>query len=180
MFAVVVFVAVSADPGNGDILVLRDSQNRIYITNKGSPSGHRVVSRHAETPRARPKQFDGLIERVADRFRIDPALVKAVVRVESNFDPGAVSPKGAMGLMQLMPETARWHSVSDPFDPAQNVKGGVRHLRYLLDRYEYDLDRVLAAYNAGETAVDSAGGVPPYRETQSYVRLVKQFFDRYQ
>ena len=113
----------------------------------------------------------------ARRHGLDPALVVAVVSVESAFRPGAVSPKGAQGLMQLMPRTARSLGVADPLDPAQNLDGGARHLGQLLDLYGGDLVRALAAYNAGQGAVQRHGGVPPYRETQTYVRKV---LDRYQ
>jgi hypothetical protein len=108
----------------------------------------------------------------ARRHGLDPALVMAVVGVESAFAPNAVSPKGAQGLMQLMPGTAATLGVADAFDPAQNLDGGVRHLRSLMGRYRGDLRRALAAYNAGEGAVARHGGVPPYRETQDYVRRV--------
>jgi len=98
--------------------------------------------------------------------------VEAVIRVESGFKPGAVSPKGAQGLMQLMPATAAMLGVRNAFDPRENVEGGVRHLRYLIDRYAGNLPLVLAAYNAGEGAVAQYGGIPPYPETQQYVRKV--------
>jgi len=113
--------------------------------------------------------YDAIIEREARAFDIDAALVSALIRAESNFEPRAVSRKGARGLMQLMPATARRLSVKKPFDPASNVKGGVRYLRELVDRFGSRPDLVLAAYNAGEGAVDAYGGVPPYRETVAYV-----------
>ena len=112
----------------------------------------------------------------ARRHGLDPELVMAVVSVESSFRPQAVSPKGAQGLMQLMPGTARSLGVADPLDPAQNLDGGARHLGQLLDLYGGDLVRALAAYNAGQGAVQRHGGVPPYRETRSYVKKV---LDRY-
>ena len=110
----------------------------------------------------------------ARRHGLDPALVVAVVSVESAFRPGAVSPKGAQGLMQLMPRTAESLGVEDAFDPAQNLDGGTRHLGQLLTLYGGDLARALAAYNAGEGAVHRHGGVPPYRETRAYVKKVLQ------
>ena len=108
----------------------------------------------------------------ARRHGLDPALVLAVVSVESGFRPEAVSPKGAQGLMQLMPRTAASLGVADALDPEQNLDGGARHLGQLLDRYGGDLTRALAAYNAGEGAVQRHGGVPPYRETRAYVKKV--------
>jgi soluble lytic murein transglycosylase-like protein len=108
----------------------------------------------------------------ARRHGLDPELVMAVVSVESGFRPGAVSPKGAQGLMQLMPRTAESLGVEDAFDPAQNLDGGARHLGQLLTLYDGDLVKALAAYNAGEGAVHRHGGVPPYRETRAYVKKV--------
>jgi soluble lytic murein transglycosylase-like protein len=113
-----------------------------------------------------------LVEESARRHGIDPALVLAVVAVESGFRPEAVSPKGAQGLMQLMPRTAASLGVQDPFDPEQNVDAGVRHLEALVRLYDGNLTRALAAYNAGQGAVARHGGVPPYRETRAYVRRV--------
>jgi len=113
-----------------------------------------------------------LAEEAARRHGLDPALVLAVVAVESGFRPEAVSSKGAQGLMQLMPRTAESLGVSDAFDPEQNLDAGVRHLEALLKLYGGDLTRALAAYNAGQGAVARHGGVPPYRETRAYVRRV--------
>jgi soluble lytic murein transglycosylase-like protein len=108
----------------------------------------------------------------ARRHGLDPGLVQAVVAVESGFRPGAISPKGARGLMQLMPRTAESLGVSDALDPEQNLDGGARHLGQLLTLYGGDLTRALAAYNAGEGAVERHGGVPPFRETRAYVKKV--------
>lgn len=113
-----------------------------------------------------------VIQEIARRYGVSPRLVEAVVRVESGFDRAAVSPKGAGGLMQLMPDTAAALGVTDRFDARQNITGGVRHLRYLLDRYRGSITLALAAYNAGEGVVDTYRGVPPYPETQQYVRRV--------
>jgi soluble lytic murein transglycosylase-like protein len=111
-----------------------------------------------------------IIEQAAQRHRVDPRLVHAVITVESRYRANARSRKGAMGLMQLMPATARELQVADPYDPVANIEGGVRHLRQLLDRFEVPL--AVAAYNAGAGAVRRFGGVPPFRETQNYVRQV--------
>ena len=118
------------------------------------------------------RDLDGFVARVARAYRLDPALVRAVVEVESGFDVGARSPKGAQGLMQLMPATARELGVHDPFAPEENLDGGARYLRHMLDRYR-NLDHALAAYHAGPGAVDTYGGIPPYPETQRYVQRVR-------
>jgi soluble lytic murein transglycosylase-like protein len=114
-----------------------------------------------------------LIDRLATLHGVNPKLAHALIQVESNYQPRAVSSKGAMGLMQLMPATARQYAVQDPFDPMQNLSAGLRHLRILLDRFGKGRESLaLAAYNAGEGAVSRYGGIPPYRETQNYVRRI--------
>jgi len=116
--------------------------------------------------------YDAMLDEVADRYALEHALVHAVVRAESNFDPVAVSPKGALGLMQLMPGTAARHHVRNPFLPRENVEGGCRELRDLLDRYAGNLPLALAAYNAGPQRVEDAGGVPAIAETREYLARV--------
>jgi hypothetical protein len=123
--------------------------------------------------------YDGIISSLAERYGVEPALVKAVIRAESCFDTEAVSPRGARGLMQLMPRVVRTHGVVDPSDPWQNIRAGVRVLRALLDRFDHDMKLALAAYNAGGDSVERFGGVPPYRETRRYVITVLKFRERY-
>jgi membrane-bound lytic murein transglycosylase B len=123
-----------------------------------------------------PADIDSAIEQAAARHNVDPNLVRAVIKVESNFNPNAVSRKGAMGLMQLMPVTARQLNVSNPFDPAQNVDAGVRHLKDLLDDFGGDVRLTLAAYNAGVGAVMRSSGVPPYSETRNYVKRITNLY----
>jgi hypothetical protein len=122
------------------------------------------------------QDIDAAIDEAAARHHVDPSLVRSVVKVESNFNPNAVSAKGAMGLMQLMPATARSLNVANPFDPAQNVDAGVRHLRKLLDSYGGNVSLSLAAYNAGSGAVARSAGVPHFRETQNYVRRITSLY----
>ncbi|MBK5938174.1 hypothetical protein CCR96_02570 [Halochromatium roseum] len=127
----------------------------------------------------RRARYAGLIEAAAERHRLDPELIHAVIRAESAYDPRARSPAGACGLMQLMPVTAQRFGVRDVWNPAQNIEGGVDFLRVLIDRFEGDLKLVLAAYNAGEGAVAKYGNrIPPYRETQQYVRRVLGYLGR--
>jgi len=135
------------------------------------PYGHRNLN--AEFTAA---DIDAAIEQAAARHNVDPNLVRSVVKVESNFNPNAVSRKGAMGLMQLMPATARSLNVSNPFDPQQNVDAGVRHLKQLLENYGGDVRLTLAAYNAGAGAVARSAGVPRYAETQNYVRRITDLY----
>ena len=124
---------------------------------------------------AQIKRFEPLIKELSKQHRVDLALVKAVIRSESDFNPNATSRKGASGLMQLMPQTARRYGVSDLYSPQQNLDAGIRYLRDLLKRYDNRLHLALAAYNAGETAVAKYNGVPPYRETQRYVKKVMHY-----
>ena len=123
-----------------------------------------------------PVNIDQLVEQTASRYHVDPELIRAVIRVESGYDPKAVSSKGAMGLMQLIPATAQRFGVADPFDPKQNLEGGVTYLKYLLDLFGGDLSLSLAAYNAGEHSVQRSGGIPAIPETQSYVRKVTSIY----
>jgi soluble lytic murein transglycosylase-like protein len=122
------------------------------------------------------QDIDAAIDMAAARHNVDPNLVRAVVKVESNFNPNAVSRKGAMGLMQLMPSTARSLKVRNPFDPEQNVDAGVRHLKQLLESYGGDVKLTLAAYNAGSGAVARSAGVPHFAETQNYVRRITNLY----
>ena len=125
-----------------------------------------------------PRSFDEMVRQIAYRYGIRPSFVHAVIKAESNYNPRAISSKGALGLMQLMPQTARQYGVKNVFDPAQNIEGGVRHLRRLLDLYD-QTSLTLAAYNAGEGAVGRYRGVPPYSETRQFVRRVNRFYQSY-
>ncbi len=123
-----------------------------------------------------PQDIDSAIDQAASRHNVDPNLVRAVIKVESNFNPNAVSRKGAMGLMQLMPQTARQLNVANPFDPQQNVDAGVRHLKQLMENYGGDVKLTLAAYNAGQGAVARSAGVPHFAETRNYVNRITQLY----
>jgi len=122
------------------------------------------------------QEIDAAIDLAASRHNVDPSLVRAVIKVESNFNPNAVSRKGAMGLMQLMPQTARQLNVVNPFDPEQNIDAGVRHLKRLMESYGGDVKLGLAAYNAGAGAVSRSAGVPRFRETRNYVKRITELY----
>jgi soluble lytic murein transglycosylase-like protein len=143
----------------------------------GADSNRNNPDQHAATPAPAAHALGGevlhqLVQESAHKHNVDPNLVSAVISTESNWNTSAISRKGALGLMQLVPETALHFGVYNPFDPTQNVEAGVTYLSSLLDRYNGDLPKALAAYNAGPRAVDRWGGVPDYRETREYVRKV--------
>ena len=181
-------------PAAAEIFKYKDRSGNIHFTDKPfkKGSGLRLVWRSGSDRRFGPisrldagsmKQnqvrYAGMINSVAKSTRIRPELLHAVVRAESAYDPKARSPKGAEGLMQLMPATASRYNVTDSLDPEQNLKGGALYLRDLLERYDSDLMLSLAAYNAGENAVKRYGNqVPPFPETQKYVRKVIKFYQQ--
>ncbi len=167
---------------SAQIYAWRDSKGTLVLSDRqiDAPTAVYEVAGaptyRATTPAATPvveDSVDSLVLQHAQRHALRPELVRAVIQVESGFNPRARSPKGAMGLMQLMPATARELGVTNPYDPAQNIRGGTAYLRQLLDRYDGDERLALAAYNAGAGAVDRHGrNVPPYQETRDYVRRI--------
>ncbi len=170
-----------------DIYSKRDRYGVLHFTNVPTDKSFKIMMRDPVGVRASgfsagrvggaadARKYDPIIAEVAGRYRVEQALVKAVIKAESAFRTDAISPKGARGLMQLMPETALRHNVCNVHEPADNIRGGVQHLRMLLDRYDGNVVKAIAAYNAGEEAVDRYGGVPPYQETREYVWRVLQF-----
>lgn len=167
----------------GDIYSYVDSNGVVHFTNVPNDARYNriVIRRDTAAPTRRAPfylGYDGLILLNARANQVPPALVKAVIAAESRFDSEAVSRAGALGLMQLMPRTAAALGVDDPFRPGENVEGGTRYLRQMLDRYG-DMTRALAAYNAGPDAVDRHRGVPPYKETRDYVRRVLSYYRDY-
>lgn len=156
----------------------RDPQFKLYIQDK-TKKGKEMPDTSSETTSPPVNNdYDALISEVSKKYQVDFALIKAIIRVESGFNPVAVSPKGARGLMQLLPETASRVNVSNPFNPQENIEGGVRHFKYLLSLFRNDVRLSLAAYNAGEIIVSKWGTIPPYRETIDYVRKVLYFYQK--
>jgi len=151
-----------------------DEAGRIHFTNVPTVSHFRFYRAEGQD-----KGLEQLISHFAEQFQLDEALIRAVIKVESDFNPQVVSSKGAQGLMQLMPETANEVGISNPFDPSESIYGGSRYLRQMLDSFDRNLDFALAAYNAGPSMVRKYGGIPPYEETQNYVRRVKYYLDYY-
>jgi soluble lytic murein transglycosylase-like protein len=170
--AAVSAVAGTSRPAEAQIYSWRTTSGILTLSDRPQNAAARAITVPVGSPLAVrwSPQYDPLIRQHASQHRVRPELVRAVIQVESAFNPRAVSPKGAMGLMQLMPATAKQFGVIDPFNPAENIRAGVSYLRQLLDRYDHDEQLALAAYNAGPGAVDKYGSkVPPYKETQNYV-----------
>ncbi|OGW48275.1 MAG: hypothetical protein A2078_03125 [Nitrospirae bacterium GWC2_57_9] len=177
-----------------DIYQFTDESGVVHFTNVSGGKKHKRVRKESSgrslsySPPSRsdapapitssnfPSAYVDIINSACTRHGVDASLVHALVKVESDFNPYAVSRKGAMGLMQLMPQTALEWNVRDSFNPVENIDGGVKYLRYLIDRYEGNLSLALAAYNSGETAVKKWGTIPPYRETQNYVQRIMKLY----
>ncbi len=164
---------------SADIYKFVDEHGVIHFTNTPTHKKYRLILKEGRKTGYNEKRFDHIIKPLCRKYSIDTNLVKAVIKAESDFDPYAVSKKGAQGLMQLMPQKARELNISDPFDPRENLKGGISYLRNLLDRFKGDTTLALAAYNAGENAVLQYNKVPPFKETRNYIEKVmkyKKFF----
>jgi soluble lytic murein transglycosylase-like protein len=174
-------VAAAATPrvATADALRLVDADGVVHLTNVPADPRYRTMSGSSGTaigwlrlPPRKWAEFADDIQEASQRHDVPATLIESVIRTESAFDPTVVSPKGAGGLMQLMPQTAAALGVTDRFNPRENIRGGVRHLRYLLDRYQGDVRMALAAYNAGQAAVDAYRGIPPFPEPRAYVDRV--------
>jgi Transglycosylase SLT domain len=169
---------VKKNPGSEDTLYeLLGQEVQVYIFNKKTRVWPQVYGKSVQTPfrgtlTLKDPQLEALIRKYAQIYGVDPSLVRAVMRHESGFKASAVSPKGAQGLMQLMPGTAALMGVKNPFDPEQNIAGGVGYLRNCLDRFQHNVPLAVAAYNAGPEAVARCGAIPPYQETQVFVNNV--------
>ena len=183
------FVIMSAMPAQADIYRKRLPDGTLCFTNmpiggdwdiylrERKGNNYRFPRRPSAAELHRKSYYDTMISQIAQNQGVDPDLVKGIIHVESAFNPLALSPKGAMGLMQLMPGTASLLGVQDPWDPQENITGGTKFISYLLKKYNGNLTKALAAYNAGPGAVDTYGGIPPYQETRDYVKSVLAIYN---
>jgi len=179
VLGVFIFVLTSP-PAFGDIYRYQDENGVWHYTNMRTDRRYKL---YIKTPEERAveyiEKYGSIIKQASGRYQVDSSLIKAVIKAESGFNHKAVSHKGAQGLMQLMPATALLMDVSNPFDPTENIFGGTRYLRQLLDRFNHDKRLAVAAYNAGPEAVVNHRGIPPYRETQVFVKRVFEYYDGY-
>jgi soluble lytic murein transglycosylase-like protein len=174
-----------------DIYRYEDDEGIVHFTDAPTDKRFKIFMRDLKKDRqlrtklqfassVNPAEYDQIISNCAAKYGVNPCLIKAVIHAESGYNPNAVSSKGASGLMQLMPGTARSLKVNNSFDPQDNVEGGVKYLRFLLDTFRGDVSLAVAAYNAGLNKVAKYGGIPPYNETRTYVNRVLSYMQSYQ
>ena len=178
LFVIGSYLPISAGTVYGEIYQYIDAKGTISLTNVPSDTRYRRVGTHANRlhPTMSERELEPMISRFSHQHQLHPALIRAVIKAESGFNPAAVSRAGAVGLMQLMPQTAVRMNVRDMYDPEDNIGGGTKYLRQLLDRFQGNLPLALAAYNAGEHAVDRYNTLPPFDETRHYVRKVLRYY----
>ena len=170
-------LVAAASAASADVRLAVRADGTKLITNSGS-SAKQSNLQWLATRHDRRTKFDPIIERYSAKYGVDPVLVRAVIQVESDFNPACVSHKGARGLMQLMPATAKRFGVTNSFDPRENIHGGTRYLRWLLKKFDGNADLAVAAYNAGEGNVWKYEGVPPFRETVNYINRIAKHIRR--
>ncbi len=184
-FSFIVALLITVEPLQADIYFYTDKNGVRHFTNAPTSSKYKPYAR--EPRRRRPttwraynnKKYDNIITMASQNSGVSFPLIKAIIRAESGFNPRAVSKKGALGLMQLMPENVRLLRIRDPFDPWENIMGGTQFFKKQLRHYNGEVKLALAAYNAGPNAVDHYKGIPPYKETQNYVKKVIHFYKAY-
>jgi soluble lytic murein transglycosylase-like protein len=191
VFALFVCSLARPNPAQSDIYRYVDEDDIVHFTDAPTDKRFKVFMRDLKKDKelrtklkyassVNPAEFEQLIKTCSEKYGVNPSLVKAVIHAESGYNPNAVSSKGASGLMQLMPSTAKSLKVADRFNPKDNVEGGVKYLRFLLDTFRGDVTLAVAAYNAGLNKVAKYGGVPPYNETRTYVNRVLSYMKSYQ
>lgn len=172
-----------ATPGRADIYRFIDENGVMHFTNTPTSNRHHYKVFIKERPKRRARhsstKYDHIITDASKKYGVDSRLLKAIIRAESDFNPKAVSSKGAKGLMQIMPENYHLLNIQNPYDPRQSIMGGARYFKELYQRYNGKLSLSLAAYNAGPTAVDRYKTIPPYQETEQYVERVLKFYYQY-
>ena len=171
---ITLFLSAPAITSHADIYTYVDENGVTHFTNITKGKGYRKII--SENKTRTKKDYDRIITVKSSKYKIEPAIIRAVITAESNWNPGAVSNKGAIGLMQLMPSTARDMRVINPLDPEENIEGGTRYLRHLLNRFNGDIELALAAYNAGPARVEKSGGIPPIPETKKFVKKVLSIY----
>jgi soluble lytic murein transglycosylase-like protein len=191
LFCQACLLSLSATSARADIYRYEDEEGIVHFTDAPTDRRFKIFMRDLKKDKqlrtklqlsssVNPAEYDQIISSCAAKYGVNQSLIKAVIHAESGYNPNAVSSKGASGLMQLMPGTARSLKVSNSFDPKDNVEGGVRYLRFLLDTFRGDVSLAVAAYNAGLNTVARYGGIPPYSETRTYVNRVLSYMQSYQ
>ncbi|MBK5276791.1 MAG: lytic transglycosylase domain-containing protein [Desulfuromonadales bacterium] len=187
----IILLIVAVSPVRADIYRYEDDEGIVHFTDAPTDRRFKIFLRELKIDKqlrtklqlsrsVNPAEYEHIISSCATKYGVSPSLIKAVIHAESGYNPNAVSSKGASGLMQLMPGTARSLKVSNSFDPKDNVEGGVKYLRFLLDTFHGDVSLAVAAYNAGLNKVAKYGGIPPYNETRTYVNRVLSYMQSYQ
>ena len=179
MLIAVLFLFVVVPVVQADIYLFIDSQGVLHFTNAPTSSQYTLYIKERPKPATATKKYDGIIQEASNTFGLSFSLLKAMIKVESNFDSRAISKKGALGLMQIMPQNLQAFNIREPYDPKDNIMGGARYFKSLIERFEGKLPLALAAYNAGPTIVDKYRDIPPIKETQDYVKKVMKYFYLY-
>ncbi len=182
LFLAISLVCINSNNSFSDIYMYIDSKGIVHFTNAPTSTDYKLYMKERKQriqQAINTKKYDDIIKKAQNKYGVEFSLIKAVIQVESGFNPKAVSKKGAKGLMQIMPDNYKNLFVKDPFNPSENIMGGTLYLQRLLRRYKYKLPLALAAYNAGPQAVDKYKRIPPYEETQNYVRKVMEIYSRY-
>jgi soluble lytic murein transglycosylase-like protein len=179
MLIAALFLFVAATVVQADIYMFIDSQGVLHFTNAPTSSQYKLYIKERPKPAEATKKYDGIIQEASNTFGLSFSLLKAMIKVESDFDSRAISKKGALGLMQIMPQNLRAFNIQEPYDPKDNIMGGARYFKSLIERFEGKLPLALAAYNAGPTIVDKYRNIPPIKETEDYVKRVMKYFYLY-